>query len=91
MAFERFKENEDGYAAWLAANPKGYVFNNFGGSDPGDNLLHMARCAARERTEDHGRRTAVEKVCSVSYVEAPGAAHELRGRGGRYECGLCGG
>jgi len=34
-----FRNDEEGYEAWLAENPQGFVFNHFGGRDPGFNVL----------------------------------------------------
>ena len=35
---------DDHFQDWMAAHPKGYVFNHFSGSNPGYNLLHKLPC-----------------------------------------------
>ncbi len=85
-----FKGDESGYAVWLSAHPRGYVFNHFGGSIAGYNVLHRANCRWLARAVDEGRRTVVEKVCSEDFARLLEEANRLRGGvKGWKECGTC--
>ena len=85
-----FKDDEQGYAAWMRANPGGYVFNHFGGGDPAYNVVHRADCRHLRRDADVGARTRYEKVCGETRDEVEAAATRLRASAaGWSHCGSC--
>ena len=74
----KFRDDERGYSAWLDANPRGFVFNHFGGSVASDNVVHRANCSFLRRDVDAGARTTCEKVCGSTREEVEVAASRLR-------------
>lgn len=55
------------------------MFNHFGGSNAGDNILHRVGCRSLARAREHGAETSVEKVCSDSWIEIVKEIDRLRG------------
>ena len=74
-----FNNDEEGYTSWQWSNKSGYVFNNFGGSDPSFNVIHKTDCRTLSRKTDEGSRTSVEKICAQDLKELAGEATRLRG------------
>jgi hypothetical protein len=74
-----FKNDESGYVSWLRKNKNGFVFNNFGGSDPSYNIIHKVDCRTLKRTSDEGSRTVVEKICFEDLRELEEEATRDRG------------
>lgn len=65
---EFFSRQEEEYKKWLSANPNGYIFNHFKGSDPNCNVLHRNECMSINRDKDRGKWTFVEKICCNDLV-----------------------
>lgn len=86
---EVFKNQDDGYLAWHAAHPNGFVFNRFDGTNPAYNVLHNSKCVFLWRGSDEGFRTKVEKWCSDSESELSDQADSILGRGMWKTCGIC--
>ena len=90
MPVIHFRDDEDSYAAWLSANPDGFVFNHFGGRDGGMNIIHRASCSFLQRSMDEGRRTRNEKICSDDLDHLVAVVDRLRvDAGGWKRCGNC--
>jgi hypothetical protein len=54
---EEFRDDDDGYLAWLAGHPHGYVINILKGLNPRTARIHRAGAApspARRHAEGHG-------------------------------------
>ncbi len=66
---------EERFQAWMRANPTGYVFNHFRGSNPGYNLLHQLPCPSFQRQAT----TAVQKFCCTDRACIERTIRELRG------------
>ena len=86
---KKFKNDEDGYSQWSAANPAAFVLNHFGGTDAHYNVLHKASCNFLHRACDDGVRTVVEKWGSDSAAEIVHYANDLLGLGNWNRCGVC--
>ncbi len=86
---EVFHKDEDGYLAWHAAHPNGFVFNRFGGTNPAYNVLHNSKCVFLWRECDEGTRTVVEKWCSPIEAELAEQADSVLGHGMWKKCGVC--
>lgn len=87
---ESFQDDEDGYQSWLRSHrSNGYVFNHFRGRVSRFNVLHAAGCRSLWRPKDEGRRTVVEKLCSMNLTELEAKIDELRGPDGWKRCGSC--
>ncbi|WLR58637.1 hypothetical protein [Guptibacillus hwajinpoensis] len=84
-----FKENEERYLNWYRANPEGYVFNHFKGSDPDYNKIHIATCRTLWRQKDAGVRTKVEKICSSNLNELIQMTEYVRDKKGFSFCKIC--
>ncbi|MDC0284711.1 hypothetical protein OAK85_05085 [Mariniblastus sp.] len=85
----KFKEYESGYLEWHEQNKAGFVFNHFGGNNPGYNVLHRSTCTFLWRDKDENSRTTVEKWCSVSENEIAKNADEIVGENMWKRCGIC--
>lgn len=68
MGVEIFKDDEQGYSAWLAANPDGFVLNVHRSLTPANARLHSSRCRTIRGTPPRGTTWTGEyiKVCSPS-------------------------
>jgi hypothetical protein len=67
-----FKNEDYEYEKWCHKNPKGFVFNNFGGTDnrADMNKIHKVDCPYLWREKDEGKRTTTyEKICSETLEE----------------------
>ena len=71
MGVELFRDDDQGYAAWLAANVQGYVLNIRRSLNPSDARVHEADCRTITGTPTHGRTWTRPyiKVCSLSLQE----------------------
>ncbi len=85
---ERFSDDETAYSEWLAEHPDGFVFNHFGGP-PAFNVIHRARCGHLHRTDNEGRRTAVEKLAATGLREMVSRVKQIRGSGQWKFCADC--
>ena len=90
MQVIHFREDEAAYAAWLVANPHGFVFNHFRAQNGAMNVTHIASCSFLHRLRDEGRRTQVEKVCSDDLGFLVSVVDDLRAHAGGWKwCGSC--
>ena len=55
----KFYKDEDGFNQWIDNNPNGFIYNDFGGSNPNDKKVHLVNCPFIPRMN-----TNVKKVCS---------------------------
>ncbi len=85
----QFKNDERSYSTWLDANPRGFVFNHFGGRDAAYNVMHRSSCSFLHRDADYGARTQYAKICGAGREEVEREATRLRGAGGWKHCGTC--
>jgi hypothetical protein len=71
VSVELFRDNDEGYAAWLTANARGYVLNIQRTLNPSDARLHHASCRTITGTPPRGRTWTGPyiKVCSLSLPE----------------------
>ena len=67
---------------WMSANPRGYVFNNFGGRSPQYNVLHQLPCHSYKS----GVNTTYEKICCTDRACIERSIRQVRGD----EWKLCG-
>jgi hypothetical protein len=90
VGVELFRDDEEGYAAWLAANARGYVLNIQRGLNPSDARMHRADCQTITGTPPRGRTWtgAYVKACSASLPEL-GAWALARARSAISRCGTC--
>jgi hypothetical protein len=84
----RYKSEEKGYETWCEESPKGYVFNHFGGTSGGMNILHRVGCRTLWRDKDEGSRTTVEKICCDNLSEIVDEVVSLRCTSWK-TCGIC--
>jgi hypothetical protein len=63
-----FSDDEEGYVAWLAANPTGFVLNAYRNPSPGYLKLHRASCRTINGEPTRGKLWTADylKVCSNS-------------------------
>jgi hypothetical protein len=66
---EIFKNDEVKYGQWLRANSHGYIYNDFGSTNPAYTKLHEADCTMLHNLGGGTRRTSVRKVCSPNLSE----------------------
>jgi len=55
VSVELFRDDDQGYAAWLAANVQGHVLNIRRSLNPSDARVHEADCRTITGTPTHGR------------------------------------
>lgn len=88
----RFCKNDEGYLAWTAAHPDGYVLNVRHLADPTYVILHRASCKtisnARQGPDAFTGRS-YRKICAATVVELRPAA-EREGRSDGTFSKLCG-
>jgi hypothetical protein len=86
---QRFEDDDDGYLAWVAAHPIGFVINTERTPRPAYIVLHRATCRSISGDPARGHRWTHDyiKVCGdrgeleeFAIVEVGGAAQG---------CGLC--
>lgn len=85
----KFKDNESGYLEWHEQNRTGFVFNHFGGNNPGYNVLHRSTCSFLWREKDEDTRTTVEKWCSATENELAQNIDDFVGKDMWKRCGIC--
>jgi hypothetical protein len=68
---ELFRDDDEGYAAWLARNVQGYVLNIQRSLNPSDARVHAADCRTITGTPTRGRTWTRPyiKACSPSLPE----------------------
>ena len=71
---EQFKNMDVEYDQWLKDHPGGYVLNVFSSSNP--IKIHKVTCFTLKI--DKGKRTSLEKYCSVNYSELEEKARDIR-------------
>jgi hypothetical protein len=71
VSVELFRDDDHGYAAWLAANAGGYVLNIQRALNPSDARMHHADCRTITRTPPRGKTWTgpYVKACSPSLRE----------------------
>ena len=71
MSIDRFRDDDPGYLAWMAANPGGYVLNIQRSLNPGDARLHRAGCRTINGRPARGAAWTGPyiKICSASVQE----------------------
>jgi hypothetical protein len=71
VSVELFRDDDHGYAAWLAANASGYVLNIQRALNPFDARMHHADCRTITGTPSRGKTWTgpYVKACSVSLPE----------------------
>ena len=90
----RFKNDENGYMAWLAEHPEGYVLNVRKEPDPKYVVLHSASCgsiSSTKRADGAYTERSYNKWCADS-IEILRKAAKREGRSdGTFSkrCGLC--
>ena len=84
-----FNDDDDGYLAWLAQNPEGFVINTYRPPSPGYLRLHRAGCSTISGEPPNGKywtRTST-KICG-SRAELENWARNRIG-GDVYYCPQC--
>lgn len=71
---EHFKDMDLEYVQWCENHPAGYVLNVFSSSNP--IKIHRVNCFTLKM--DKGKRTSLEKYCSVHYDELENIARSIR-------------
>jgi hypothetical protein len=81
---QTFKDNDEGYLAWLTANPTLYVLNAERSLNPNNLVLHRATCRHINDTPSRGARWTVDyiKVCGGRQT-LEGYARDLGGEARR--------
>jgi hypothetical protein len=71
VSVELFRDDDQGYAAWLTANAQGYVLNIQRSLNPSDARVHSARCRTIMGTPPRGNTWTgpYVKACSASLPE----------------------
>ena len=87
---ELFRDNDQGYAAWLAVNGQGYVLNIQRTLNPSDARVHHADCRTITGTPPRGRTWTgpYVKACSLSLPELDAWAL-THARSAITRCGTC--
>ena len=85
----RFQDNDEGYRAWIADNPNGYVLNTNREPKPTYLILHHADCGyiSSTRIFNYTTRTYI-KVCSLDEKDLERWGKEHTGGDLQY-CKLC--
>jgi hypothetical protein len=90
VSIKLFRDDDQGYAAWLAANAQGYVLNIQRTLTASDARVHRADCRTITGTPPRGRAwtEAYIKVCALSLPELDtwALAHA---RSAIARCGTC--
>jgi hypothetical protein len=62
---EKFVDNDDGYLAWIAQHPEGFVLNTARTPNPNDLRLHRATCSTITILQPQARRWTGDyiKIC----------------------------
>jgi hypothetical protein len=90
VSVELFRDNDDGYAAWLAGSVQGYVVNIQRTMNPSDARVHRANCPTITGTPPRGRTWTgtYVKACSASLPELD-AWTLAHARSAVTRCGTC--
>jgi hypothetical protein len=90
MSVEEFRDNDDGYLNWVAANPGGFVINIQRGLNPSDARLHRSACytISGRKQRPGGWTGPYIKLCSTDLAELERWASE-HARGPITPCGTC--
>ena len=90
MSVELFRDDDRGYAAWLAANARGYVLNIQRSMNPSDARVHEAGCRTITGTPPRGRTWTgpYVKACSPLLTELDTWALSHAGTA-IIRCGIC--
>jgi hypothetical protein len=90
VSVELFRDDDQGYAAWLAANTRGYVLNIQRSLNSSDARVHEAGCRAITGTPPRGRTWtgSYVKACSPSLPELDAWAL-ARASSAIARCGTC--
>jgi hypothetical protein len=90
VSVELFRDDDQGYAAWLAANTRGYVLNIQRALHPSDARVHHAGCRTITGTPPRGRTWTGPyiKACSLSLPELDACALAHAGSA-ITRCGTC--
>jgi hypothetical protein len=90
VSVELFRDDDQGYAAWLAANAQGYVLNIQRTLNPSDARVHHADCRTITGTPPRGRTWTgpYVKACSLSLPELDAWALAQAGSA-ITRCGTC--
>jgi hypothetical protein len=86
-----FMNDDDGYLAWLAAHPTGYVINCAKDPKPDYVILHRADCSSITGTPSNGGRWThggYRKVCAGSKAKLDAWAWDAVGTAPS-RCGMC--
>ncbi len=89
-----FLDDDEGYLAWIAANPNGFVLNVRRMADPDYVVLHRANCGSisTDKREPGAYTTRdYRKICAASVAELQRAAKREGRSDGSFSkrCGLC--
>ena len=90
MSVHLFRDDDQGYAAWVAANAQGYVLNIQRSLNPSDARVHDADCRTITGTPPRGRTWTGPyiKACSTSLPELDAWA-TAHARSPITRCGTC--
>lgn len=85
---QTFRDDDNGYLAWLSANPASYVLNAERSLNPRNLVLHRATCRTINGTPTRGARWTADyvKVCGGRQT-LEGCARDLGGEA--RPCGPC--
>ena len=90
MGVELFRDDDQGYAAWLTANARGYVLNIQRSLNSSDARMHSASCWTITGTPPRGNTWtgSYVKACSVSLPELDSWAR-AHANSAITRCGIC--
>ena len=90
LSVDFFRDDDRGYVAWLAANPRGYVLNIQRSMNPSDARVHKADCWTITGTPSRGRSWtgAYVKACSASLTELDASTRSYA-ESAITRCGTC--
>jgi hypothetical protein len=85
-----FQDDDDGYRAWLAANPDGWVINIHRTINPSDARLHHSACRTITGDPTHGTAWTGPyiKICTTDLSHADAWAVSYTGTA-IVRCGTC--
>jgi len=81
-----FMDNDQGYVAWLAAHPDGFVLNCERPPRPSSLTLHRSTCWTISRTSGSNWTLNYQKVCADTFEEIASWAGQI---GPPWSCGFC--
>jgi hypothetical protein len=85
-----FRDDDQGYKAWLASNPQGYVVNTYRKPEAKYLVLHRASCwcIARPLKDEESWTATYIKVCASARTVLEDWTRDEVG-GSLHECGIC--